>query len=152
MKWKWKRDKKGRSKGWKRDRQSWNMKIKEQYKRTAQWDILKYNFQKRWKNNNELKLNRSVRIRKENEIRRNEKTTPERGMWKSLYKKESRERKANREIQGRKKLKREKKTKRGRQKGRTDKERTKMNMWYRVNNYKRETAIKKLIQNRHLSE
>lgn len=72
-----------------------------------------------------------MRIRKENEIRRNEKTTPERGMWKSLYKKESRERKANKEIQGRKKLKREKKTKRGReerQKGRTDKERTKMNM------------------------
>lgn len=56
-----------------------------------------------------------MRIRKENEIRRNEKTTPERGMWKSLYKKESRERKANREIQGRKKLKREKKTKRGRE-------------------------------------
>lgn len=55
-----------------------------------------------------------MRIRKENEIRRNEKTTPERGMWKSLYKKESRERKANKEIQGRKKLKREKKIKRGR--------------------------------------
>lgn len=78
-----------------------------------------------------------MRIRKENEIRRNEKTTSERGMWKSLYKKESRERKANKEIQGRKKLKREKKTKRRRgrerereerQKGRTDKERTKMNM------------------------
>lgn len=76
-----------------------------------------------------------MRIRKENEIRRNEKTTPERGMWKSLYKKESRGRKANKEIQGRKKLKREKKTKRAReregeerQKGRTDKERTKMNM------------------------
>jgi hypothetical protein len=58
-----------------------------------------------------LKLNGSVRIRKENEIRRNEKTTLERGMWKSLYKKESRERKANKEIQGRKKLKHENKNK-----------------------------------------
>lgn len=64
-----------------------------------------------------------MRIRKENEIRRNEKTTPERGMWKSLYKKESRRRKANKEIQGRKKLKREKKTKRARERGRGETER-----------------------------
>lgn len=71
-----------------------------------------------------MKLNGSVvRIRMENEIRRNEKTTPERGMWKSLYKKESRGRKASKEIQRRKKLKREKKNKK--KEGRQDKEKRK---------------------------
>lgn len=45
-------------------------------------------------------------------------------MWKSLYKKESRERKASKEIQGRKKLKRENK-KRGKTEGGGERSRTK---------------------------